>query len=156
MASTSTQITVVGRIVTDIDTRVTPTGHKVANFRLACQERVYDKAQDLWADGDRMYLTVVCWRNLADHVAESVRKGDQVVVHGRMRIRGYQTRDGAQRTDLEVDAKAIGPDLTLHTVTVNRLGWPVSPGQQELLSTPLGATENPTEDLAKEDVAQAA
>lgn len=155
MSYMSTPITVVGQVCRDIETRMTSAGHKVANFRLLCQERNYDKAQDLWVDGDRMYLTIVCWRNLADHVTESLRKGDQVVVHGRMKIREYKTREGAQRTDLEVDAKAVGPDLARHTVTVNRLGRPVSPDQQELLSPPR-ADPDPTEEVTKEDVAQAA
>jgi single-strand DNA-binding protein len=155
MSFASTQITVVGKIVTDIETRVTQMGHKVADFRLASQERNYDKEQDLWVDGNRMYLTVVCWRNIADHVTESLRKGDQVVVHGRMRIRVFLSREGVQRTDLEVEAKAIGPDLSLHTVTVNRLGWPVSPNQQELLS-PTRADPAPADDRTEGEVVQAA
>jgi single-strand DNA-binding protein len=155
MSVTSTPITVVGRVVTDITPRMTQSGHKVANFRLATQERNYDKAQDLWVDGDRMYLTVSCWRNLADHVADSLRKGDQVVVHGRMKIREYKTEEGDRRTSLEVDAKAIGPDLALHTVAVNRPDWAISPHQQTLLNPPPGPLI-PPEDVTQEEVAQAA
>jgi len=155
MSVTSTPITVVGRVVTDITPRMTQGGHKVANFRLATQERSYDKAQDLWVDGDRMYLTVSCWRNLADHVADSLRKGDQVVVHGRMKIREYKTEEGDRRTNIEVDAKAIGPDLALHTVAVNRPDWAISPHQQTLLNPPLGPLI-PPEEVTQEEVAQAA
>jgi single-strand DNA-binding protein len=149
MSTNTTHITVVGRVITDIDSRTTPGGHKVANFRIASQERIYDKAQDLWVDGDRIYLAVACWRHLADHVADSLRKGDQVVVHGRMRLREYTTEEGARRTSLEIDARAIGADLALHTVTVDRPDWSVSPRQQTLLN-PLA------ENLTKEDVVQAA
>jgi single-strand DNA-binding protein len=150
-----TSITVVGKVVTDLTPRVTPNGHKVVNFRLAAQERNYDKAQDLWVDGDRMYLSVSCWRHLADHVADSLHKGDQVLVHGRMKIREYTTEDGARRTDLEVDAKSIGPDLALHTVTVNRPDWAISPRQQMLLNPPPTQLV-PPEVVTQEEVAQAA
>ncbi|MFL6123820.1 single-stranded DNA-binding protein [Actinophytocola sp.] len=136
MSVNSTLITVVGRVVTDIETRVIPNGTKVANFRLMTQERVYDKENGLWADGDRMYLRVACWRKLADNVAESLRRGDQVLVSGRLKVRKYDTESGAHREDLEVDAKAVGPDLTLHTVQVNRLDRTVSPHQQKLVDPP--------------------
>jgi single-strand DNA-binding protein len=152
--STSTPITVVGKVVTDITPRMTPGGIKVANFRLATQERSYDKAQDLWVDGDRMYLSVSCWRHLADHVADSLHKGDQVVVHGRMKLREYTMEGGERRTSVEVDAKAIGPDLALHTVTVNRPDWAISPHQQTLLKPPDQLV--PLEEDTQEEVAQAA
>jgi single-strand DNA-binding protein len=128
MSVTSTPITVVGRVVTDITPRMTQGGHKVANFRIATQERTYDKAQDL---------------------------GDQIVVHGRMKIREYTTEEGARRTDLEVDAKAIGPDLALHTVSVNRPDWAISPHQQTLLKPPPDQLF-PSEEVTREEAAQAA
>lgn len=154
MSVTSTPITVVGKVVTDITPRMTPGGIKVANFRLATQERNYDKTQDLWVDGDRMYLSISCWRHLADHVADSLHKGDQVVVHGRMKLREYTTEGGERRTNVEVDAKAIGPDLALHTVTVNRPDWAISPHQQTLLKPPDRLI--PPEEVTQEEVVQAA
>lgn len=153
MSLASTQITVVGRLVTDIDTRMTPSGHKVADFRIACQERNYDKEQGLWVDGDRLYMTVVCWQTMAERAADSLHKGDQVVVHGRVKIRDYTTKEGARRTALEVDAKAIGPDLAFHTVMVNRQDWSISPHQQKLTDSP-PADEDPAP--ARTDVVQAA
>jgi single-strand DNA-binding protein len=155
MSVNTTAITVVGKVITDLTPRVTPGGHKVVNFRIATQERVYDKDQDLWADGDRMYLTVTCWRHLADHAADSLNKGDQVVVHGRMKIRDYTTEAGAHRTNLEVEARAIGPDLALHTVTVNRPDWAISPHQQTLLNPP-PEQQVPLEVVTQEEVVQAA
>jgi single-strand DNA-binding protein len=154
--STSTLITVVGKVITEVTTSVVSNGAKVANFRLVSQERVYDKAQNLWVDGDRTYLRVACWRRLADNVADSLHKGDQVVVHGRLKIREYTTDEGARRQDPEVTAWAIGPDLSLHTVTVSRPAWALSPDQQTLLN-PTPAKPVPDEESpAEEEVAQAA
>lgn len=156
MSVTSTQITVVGRLVTDVDTRTTPSGHKVADFRLLSQERNYDKAQNLWTDGDRLYMTIVCWEAMAGRAADSLHKGDQVVVHGRLKIHDYTTKEGARRTTLEVNAKALGPDLACHAVVVNRQDWSISPHQQQLQESP-PTNEEPTDDnLTRADVAHAA
>jgi single-strand DNA-binding protein len=156
MSVTSTQITVVGRLVTEVETRATASGHKVADFRLLSQERKYDKAQNLWTDGDRLYMTVVCWEAMADRAADSLRKGDHVVVHGRLKLHDYTTEEGARRTTLEVNAKAIGPDLAFHSVMLNRQGLSISPYQQELQEPP--RTE-PTDEIpatTRTDAAQAA
>lgn len=118
-----TPITVVGRLATDVTTRLTTGGAKVANFRIACQERRYERESGTWVDGDRMYLGVVCWRGLADGVAASLAKGDQVIVAGRFRIREYTADDGSRRSSAEIDARSVGPDLLWQTVLVNRSGW---------------------------------
>jgi single-strand DNA-binding protein len=117
-----TPVTVVGRVITDVTTRLTTAGDKVANFRIACQERRYDKEQQQWVDGDRMYVRVVGWRTLAEGVT-ALHKGDQVVVTGRLKLTEYTTEEGARRTSPEIDARAIGPDLAWHTVIVNRRNW---------------------------------
>lgn len=118
-----TPITVVGRLVTDVTTRLTAGGHKVASFRIMSKERRFDKETGAWTDGDRMYLGVDCWRGLADGVADSLAKGDQVIVSGRLRIREYATDDGSRRSSVEINAQSVGPDLLWQTVLVNRSGW---------------------------------
>lgn len=117
-----TPITVTGRVVTDVTTRTTATGIKMANFRIACQERRYDREREEWVDGDRMYVGVVGWRQLAEGV-RALEKGDHVVVSGKLKVREYTTEDGATRASPEINASAIGPDLTWHTVVVNRHTW---------------------------------
>jgi single-strand DNA-binding protein len=158
MSVNTTVITAVGRVVSEITTRVIPTGAKVANFRIACQERVFDKAQEKWVDGDRIYMRVACWRKLADNVTDCLRLGDQVMVKGRLRIRDYGAEEGDRRAVAEIDAWSVGPDLAFHSVAVNRPDWAASPNQQGLLDplVPL-AKEDPAEaDLVEEDAAQAA
>jgi single-strand DNA-binding protein len=117
-----TPITVTGRVVTDVTTRTTATGIKMANFRIACQERRYDREREEWVDGDRMYVGVVGWRQLAEGVC-ALEKGDHVVVSGRLKVREYTTEDGTTRASPEISASAVGPDLAWHTVIVNRRAW---------------------------------
>lgn len=128
-----TPITVIGRVITDVTTRMTTTGDKVSNFRIACQERRYDKEQQAWVDGDRMYVSVVGWRKLAEGMG-ALEKGDQVVVSGRLKVHEYTTEDGTRRASPEIDARAVGPDLAWHTVIVNRQGWAASSDQLSLVN----------------------
>lgn len=153
MSVNSTLVTAVGRLTSGVRLHVIPSsGVKVANFRIACQERVFDKERETWVDGDRMYMEVACWRKLAANVADTLVEGDQVVVRGRLKIRDYKSREGILRTAVEVDAWSVGLDLGRYPAAVDRTDWRTSPNQQSLLDPP---PTDPTEDDAGE-VAQAA
>jgi single-strand DNA-binding protein len=129
-----TAITVTGRVVSDVTTRMTPTGDKVSTFRIACQERRYDKEQQAWVDGHRMYLGVTGWRRLAEGMG-ALDKGDQVVVTGRLKISEYTADDGTLKAGPEIDARSVGPDLAWHTVIINRQQW-ASAEQLSLVNLP--------------------
>lgn len=152
MGVNSTPVTAVGRLVTGVHVHVVPaTGAKVASFRIACQERVYDRKEGTWTDGDRLYMRVSCWRQMADNVADSLIEGDQVVVRGRLKVREYKDNEGARRTSVEVDAWAVGPDLQRYAVTIDRSRWQATPDQQALLDVapPPTPPEDPSEEVAQ-------
>ncbi len=140
-----TPITVTGRVVSDVSTRTTVTGLKVSNFRIACQERRFDRERNEWVDGDRMYMGVTGWRNLAEGMG-ALEKGDHVVVSGKLKVREYTTDDGAHRASPEITAHAVGPDLAWHTVLVNRQAW--ASAEQLALVGPDGQPESPGEEVA--------
>ena len=106
-----TLVTVVGNVVTDPTLRVTSGGAKVTKFRLASTERRYDKLAGGWRDGDTIYWWVSCWRRAAENVADSLAKGQPVVVHGRLRENRYEV-EGQPRTSLEIEASTVGHDLS--------------------------------------------
>jgi len=85
-----THITLTGNLTDDPDLRYTPNGTEVANFRLAVTARVKDG--DTWRDGETSFFRVNVWRQLAEHVAESLTKGDRAVVIGRLKSRSWETR----------------------------------------------------------------
>lgn len=64
-----------------------------------------------WVDGETTWYTVTAWRTLADHVRNSIRKGDPVFVHGRLRTETWAPEDGAASTTLHVEASLVGHDL---------------------------------------------
>jgi single-strand DNA-binding protein len=106
-----TILTVAGNVVADPKLRVTSTGTRVASFRLASTERRYDKALRGWRDGDTIFYSVSCWRNLGENVLESLSKGDPVVVHGRLRENRYE-KEGQWHTVLEIEAYSLGHDIS--------------------------------------------
>lgn len=117
-----TQICVVGNLVADPDLRFTPSGAAVANFTLASTPRTFDRQRNEWVDGEVLFLRCSAWKQLGENVAESLTKGTQVIVQGRLKSRSYETKEGEKRTSMELEVDAIGPSLQFATATVNRGG----------------------------------
>jgi len=115
-----TIITVVGNLTDDPELRFTPSGAAVANFSVASTPRNFDKNTNEWVDGEAMFLRCSIWRQAAENVAESLQRGMRVVVHGRLKARSYETREGEKRTVFEIDVEEIGPSLKFATAKVNR------------------------------------
>ena len=85
-------------------------GVSVATVRVGVTPRL--KKNDEWVDGETTWYSVTAWRTLADHLRDSVRKGDPVIVHGRLRSETWTPEEGGSSTTLQVDASLIGHDLT--------------------------------------------
>src|SRR5690606_8350011 len=115
-----TTITLVGNLTDDPELRFTPSGAPVANFRVASTPRTFDRQSGEWRDGDPLFMSCTVWRQMAENVAESLQRGTRVIVTGRLRQRSYETRDGQQRTVVEVDVDEIGPALRYATAKVTK------------------------------------
>ena len=87
------------------------TGTPYTSFRMASTRRFFDTRQNEWVDGKTLWFTVKVWREAALNVAESLRKSDPVVVHGRLSTEEWDSPEGP-RSSLVVEALSIGPDLT--------------------------------------------
>lgn len=114
-----TQVTVVGNLLTEVDTRRFNDGSTIANFRVASRERRYDRAGGTWVDGDRLFIDVRCRRRLAENATSSLKKGDPVVVTGRIFTRDYE-HQGQRRTATTLEAHSVAADLTYCTVVLTR------------------------------------
>ena len=114
-----TQLTIVGRLAKDVDGRRLNSGTTVANFRIASTERRFDQAGGGWGDGDTLYMDVRCWRGLAENVIRSLKKGDPVVVTGRVFTRDYE-HQGQRRTAITLEARSVAADLAHCTVVLTR------------------------------------
>ncbi len=116
-----TQVTVVGNLVADPRITYLNDGQPVASFRLASTPRRFDRATGEWKDGDTLFTSVTCWRALAENVHLSLRKGNSVIVIGRLSVRPYETRDGDKRQSVDIDAMAVGPELGRATTIIKRV-----------------------------------
>jgi single-strand DNA-binding protein len=104
-----THVTITGNLTADPELKFTPNGAAVANFRIAVTTRVRDG--NTWRDGETSFFRVNAWRQLAQHVTDSLSKGDRAVVIGRLRSRSWETPEGEQRSVIEVEADEIAPSL---------------------------------------------
>jgi single-strand DNA-binding protein len=112
-------ITITGLVATTPRHLITTEGLPITSFRLASTQRRFDRSQERWVDGETNWYTVTTFRQMAINVAGSVQKGDRVVATGRLRIRDWTAGEKAG-TNIEVDADAIGHDLSWGTAVFTR------------------------------------
>lgn len=116
-----TTITVVGNLTSEPELRFVASGAGVANFTIVSTPRTFDKQSNSWKDGDPLFLRCNIWRQSAEHVAESLTRGDRVIVQGRLRQRSYDTKSDEKRTVLELEVDEIGASLKFATVKVSKV-----------------------------------
>jgi single-strand DNA-binding protein len=100
--------------------RYAPNGSAVANFTVASTPRFFDKQANEWRDSDTLFLRCNVWRQQAEHVAESLQRGNRVVVVGRLKQRSYETREGEKRTVYEIEADDVAVSLKNATAKVTK------------------------------------
>jgi single-strand DNA-binding protein len=116
------QVIVTGNLANKPSLGTTPAGASVANMRLGYTPRRYDRESGQWVDGQTSWVTVKCWRKLADNVAMCLNKGDPVMVKGALQVRPYTDKDGNPRLGVEILASAVGHDLNRGVTHFFRMG----------------------------------
>lgn len=156
----SETITITGNVGTDPELKHTQGGLAIASFRVGSTERRYDRSSNSWVDAGTSWYAVSAFRSLAEHAVASLKRGDRVILTGRLRVRNWE--NGTSRgTAVEIDAEAIGHDLlwgtSVFTKTARNAGgsrsesWEAAPQATEEWSRP-GAAESPAD--AGADVAE--
>jgi single-strand DNA-binding protein len=120
MANNTNSITIVGNITRDPEMRYTAGGVSTATFGVAVNRSWRNQQTNEWEERTS-FFNVVCWRQLAENVAASVRKGTRVVVTGRLEQRSWETDQGEKRSVVEVVADEVGPSLLFATADVHRV-----------------------------------
>jgi single-strand DNA-binding protein len=115
-----TVITVIGNLTDDPELKFTPSGDAVANFTVASTPRTRDRQTNEWKDGTPLFLRCSVWRQVAENVAESLQKGQQVIVHGALNVRNYERQDGSKGTSIEMNVYEVGPSLRFATAKVTK------------------------------------
>jgi single-strand DNA-binding protein len=138
-------ITLTGLVATNPRHIVTSEGLTITSFRLASNQRRFDRGQKAWIDGDTNWYTVTAFRQLGTHVASSLEKGQRVLVTGRVRIRDWETEDKSG-TSIEIDAEAIGHDLTWGRASFTRSVVAKSADRDGASEPATASAETPGED----------
>ena len=115
-----TVITIIGNLTSDPELRFTQSGAPVANFTVASTPRTFDKTTNEWKDSETLFLRCSIWRDAAENAAETLTRGTRVIVTGRLKQRSYQTKEGEQRTVIELDVDEVGPSLRYASAQVTK------------------------------------
>lgn len=94
----------IGRLTRDPELKFTTgSGIAVATFTLAVDRPYVGQSGQREAD----FIPIVCWRKLAENVANNLQKGRLVAVSGSIQTRKYQAQDGSNRYVTEVVADGV-------------------------------------------------
>jgi single-strand DNA-binding protein len=126
VAYESNFVTFVGNLTDDPELRFTGNGAAVSTLRVASNRRWTGK--DGQQQEETTFLNVNCWRDLAQNAAESLSKGDRVIVIGRLRVRSYENQQGQTVWVTEIEADEIAPSLRWARAEVSRTGGSSSGG----------------------------
>lgn len=113
--------------------RRTSTGLAVCEFNVCAQEsrRLPDGS---FEKGLATWYRVTAWRALAENVAASVRRGDQVIVIGSVGLRPWEDKNGKDRLSLEVAAQHVGLSLRWRSATSGSASTTSATGSDALVA----------------------
>jgi single-strand DNA-binding protein len=112
-------VSVIGNVTRDPELRFTPNGSAIATFGLAVNRRWQNRQSNEWEEAVS-FFDVVCWRELAENVSESITKGTRLIVTGRLEQRSWDTQEGDKRSKVEIVADEVGPSLRWASAQITR------------------------------------
>ena len=110
MAFSVNNITILGNITRDPELRFTPSGTAVVSFGLAVNRSIQNKKSGEWQT-EVDFFNVTAWYKLAENCAESLSKGDRVLVSGRLSQDSWEDKEGQKRSTVKIIASVIAPSL---------------------------------------------
>ncbi|WP_167473566.1 single-stranded DNA-binding protein [Nocardia arthritidis] len=113
-------MTVAGNLTADPETRFTPNSNQVTHFTIASTPRVYNQQTQQWDDGETSFVRCQVWRNQAENVAESLHKGDRVVVTGTFAQRSWVDENQQKHSVWELQADDVAASMKFARVQVQR------------------------------------
>lgn len=114
------QITIIGNLTRDPDLTYATTGDAKVQIQIAHTPRT--RKGDQYVDGETTFIWATAWRDLAEHIGESLRKGDRVIATGRLETERWMPKDGGdQREVVKLRIEGIGPDLRFASATVRKV-----------------------------------
>lgn len=116
----SNYLTIRGFASSPVELDTKESGLVIGKFRMGSNDRVLDPATNEWGDGPTNWYRINTFRTLASNVAASIKRGDRIIVTGKLRINTFTKLDGTQGLSAEIDADSVGNDLKFGTCTYHR------------------------------------
>lgn len=110
-------VSMEGRVVADPELRFSPNGVAVGRVRLVASSRKKNEESGEWEDDKTCWITVTCFKKLAEHVAESVVKGDLINVTGKLQTEEWES-DGQKRSATVMVADTVAKSLAFAPIPV--------------------------------------
>jgi single-strand DNA-binding protein len=126
----STPVQLVGRLGKDPELRFTKSGKAVVSFSLATSKSVKDE-NGKYSDSETTWWEITAWEEAAQNIADTLKKGDPVVVLGRGFMDKFQDKSGVERQSMKVVAYNVALDLSKRSAVVNRDGKVAAPVRVE-------------------------
>jgi single-strand DNA-binding protein len=105
-------VSLIGFVATQPKKGLTKGGSVSLSMRVGWTPRALDRATGVWSDLPSSFVSVQCYRKVAEHAAVCLRRGDPVVLRGTLRVREYTDQAGQRRSSVEVQADSIGHDMS--------------------------------------------
>jgi single-strand DNA-binding protein len=116
-------ITIIGNLGNEPEQRTLVSGVSVTHFSVGSTHRRFDKATGQWVDAYTNWYSVSAYRALGDHALASLRKGQRVIVSGRLKVSEWDNGTTKGKA-LDLEAEAVGHDLLFGTSTFHKDGGP--------------------------------
>lgn len=120
MAARGNTVTQIGNVTRDPELRYTEKGDAVLTLGVAVDNGYYNRDDKEWVEKPS-FFDVVCWRELAENVAETIEKGTRVVVVGHLEQRSWQNDEGENRYKVEIAAEDVAPSLRFAKAEVTKV-----------------------------------
>ena len=125
--------TIIGKLGRDPDLKYAESGMAVCKFSVAVSRR--KKQGDDYVDAT-VWLDLVCFSKLAEHAAETLNKGDEIIAEGHLEEpRTYEKKDGTTGVGLPFIADNVGVSLRWQSARTRKVGY-VTPEKKELTHEP--------------------
>jgi len=119
MAFGVNNITILGNLTRDPELRFTPNGTAVASFGLAVNRNIQNKTSGEW-ETQVDFFNVTAWYKLAENCAESLNKGDRVLVTGRLSQDSWESKEGQKRSSVRIVASVVAPSLEFASCKIEK------------------------------------
>ncbi len=127
------QLTLLGNLAKDPEIKYTNEGLAVAELRVAVNRRWKDK------EGNDMenveFFNITAWNKLAENCASDLKKGDRVIVSGRLNHRSFDTKDGKKINIMNVIADVVAASLEFNSVKISFKDEEMTSGKEDMFKS---------------------